>query len=193
MRALWSLILIFGIAHAETLTGYVVDIADGDTITVLDADHLQHKIRLSGIDAPEKAQPFGERSKQNLAGMVFNKTVTVEWSKRDRYVRKVGKVMVGGVDTNLAQVRAGMAWWYEAYRKEQSPAGQRLYQDAEQQARALRVGLWRDPVPVAPWDWRHGPSTSVEQDCPCGGGAVCTGKKGGRFCFTPSGQKTYYK
>lgn len=67
MKALWTLVLVFGIAHAETLTGYVVAISDGDTVTVLDDRHQQHKIRLAGIDAPEKAQAFGERSKQNLA------------------------------------------------------------------------------------------------------------------------------
>lgn len=104
-------------AHAESLYGYVVDITDGDTIVVLDANHEQHKIRLAGIDAPEKvnsekapetAQPFGERSKQNLASIVFNKNVAVEWSKLDRYGRTVGKVMVNGIDANLAQIKAGM-------------------------------------------------------------------------------------
>lgn len=102
----------------------------------------------------EKKQAFGERSRQNLAAMIFSKTVSVEWNKRDRYGRTVGKVMIHGVDANLAQVKAGMAWWYEKYRKEQSPADQHLYGEAEQQARTARVGLWRDPVPVAPWEWR---------------------------------------
>lgn len=139
---------------AETLTGYVVSIADGDTITVLDANRQQHKIRLAGIDAPEKKQPFGDRSKQTLADMVFNKTVTVEWDKQDRYGRTVGKVIVNGRDANFEQIRAGMAWWYEKYRKEQSAADQRLYANEEEQARARRVGLWRDVAPMAPWDWR---------------------------------------
>lgn len=150
-----ALILFLALpVQAETLTGYVVGIADGDTITVLDANRQQHKIRLAGIDAPEKAQAFGNRSRQNLADMVFNRTVTVEGDKQDRYGRTVGKVMINGVDANLAQVQAGMAWWYEKYRKEQAPQDQRAYSDAEQLARARRVGLWRDPEPVAPWDWR---------------------------------------
>jgi endonuclease YncB( thermonuclease family) len=140
--------------HAEVLTGRVVGIADGDTITILDSSRQQHKIRLAGIDAPEKKQAFGERSRQNLAAMIFRKTVIVEWEKQDRYGRTIGKVMVNGVDANLAQVKAGMAWWYEKYRKEQSPADERMYAEAEQQARTARVGLWRDPVPVAPWEWR---------------------------------------
>lgn len=141
-------------ARVNVITGYVVSIADGDTITVLDASRKQHKIRLAGIDAPEKKQDFGERSRQNLAAMVFNKTVNVEWDKQDRYGRTVGKVLVNGVDANLEQIKAGMAWWYEKYRREQSPEDQQRYLEAEQRARALRVGLWRDLAPVAPWDWR---------------------------------------
>jgi endonuclease YncB( thermonuclease family) len=99
--------------QAETLTGRVVGVADGDTITVLDANRQQHKIRLAGIDAPEKAQPFGDRSKQNLSALVFDKQVVVESNKQDRYGRTVGKVLVNEIDANLAQVKAGMAWWYE--------------------------------------------------------------------------------
>ena len=81
-------------ASAETLTGMVVGVADGDTITVLDANREQHKIRVAGIDAPEKAQPFGQRSKESLSAMVFGKEVDVQWHKHDRYQRIVGKVMV---------------------------------------------------------------------------------------------------
>ncbi len=76
-------------ANAETITGRVVGVADGDTITVLDADKVQHKIRLSGIDAPEKKQPFGNRSKDSLSELAFDKTVNVETSKRDRYGRQI--------------------------------------------------------------------------------------------------------
>ncbi len=91
-------------ANAETITGLVVGVADGDTITVLDADKVQHKIRLSGIDAPEKKQPFGNRSKESLSDLAFDKTVNVETSKRDRYGRQIGKVLVNGRDVNLVQV-----------------------------------------------------------------------------------------
>ena len=80
--------------NADTITGRVVGVADGDTVTVLDADKVQHKIRLAGIDAPEKAQAFGNRSKQNLSDLVFGKDVRVDWDKRDRYGRIVGKVWV---------------------------------------------------------------------------------------------------
>jgi endonuclease YncB( thermonuclease family) len=88
------LFMPLGAAHADTLTGRVVGVTDGDTITVLDANRQQHKIRLGGIDAPEKAQPFGQRSKENLSRLVFNKEVQVDWTKRDRYQRIVGKVWV---------------------------------------------------------------------------------------------------
>lgn len=179
-------------AHAETLTGFVVGIADGDTVTVLDANRQQHKIRLAGIDAPEKAQAFGDRSKQSLAALVFNKNVVVEWDKQDRYGRTVGKILVSGKDANLEQVRAGMAWWYEKYRKEQSVSDQRIYEQAEQQARAQRVGLWRDANPTPPWEFRHAKDGAhPEAPCPCSEGVSCTGPKGGRYCTTESGGKKY--
>ncbi len=178
--------------HAETLTGRVVGVADGDTITVLDANRQQHKIRLSGIDAPEKAQPFGDRSKQSLSALVFDKQVAVEWNKRDRYGRTVGKVLVNGVDANLAQVKAGLAWWYRDYAKEQSAADRRLYEQTELQAQAQRLGLWSDKNPTSPWDFRHAkPRVDTDQRCPCTGSVLCTGPKGGRYCLTASGGKTY--
>ena len=155
MRAIWVLVLFISLARAETLDGYVVAVSDGDTITVLDAKREQYKIRLAGIDAPEKAQAFGERSKQHLVELVFNKQVTVEWEKFDRYGRTIGKVLVNGTDANLEQIKAGMAWWYEKYRKEQSPDDQRSYRAAEQHARMQHTGLWRDKNPLPPWDWRH--------------------------------------
>ena len=124
--------------HAETLTGYVTEITDGDTIVVLDADHRQHRIRLAGIDAPERHQAFGSRSTESIARLTFNKNVTVVWKKEDRG-RPIGKVMVNGVDVSLEQVKAGMAWWYRKYAKEQSPTDRRLYEQAEQQAQAQRI------------------------------------------------------
>ena len=160
------MLLMFSIgALAETLTGTVVGVADGDTITVLDANHEQHKIRLAGIDAPEKAQPFGQRSKENLSRLVFSKDVRVEWEKRDKYKRIVGTVWVQPVscptcpktlDAGLAQLTVGLAWWYRKYAKEQSPEAAGRYEFAEQEARAKRVGLWADGQPIPPWDWRKG-------------------------------------
>lgn len=143
-----------GSVIAETITGQVVGVVDGDTITVLDAEKVQHKIRLAGIDAPEKTQAFGNRSKESLSYMVFDKTVNVETEKRDRYGRQIGKVLVDGRDVNLVQVERGMAWFYRQYQREQSPNDRKLYEAAEDAAKAAKRGLWRDADPVAPWDFR---------------------------------------
>lgn len=151
--AIFALVLSFP-AWAD-FTGDVVGVADGDTITVLDADKVQHKIRLTGIDAPEKKQPFGNRSKQSLSDMVFNKTVTVETVKRDRYGRELGKVLAGGKDANLEQVRAGFAWHYKAYERTQSATDRQAYADAENEAKAAKRGLWADADPTPPWEWRR--------------------------------------
>lgn len=94
---------------ASVIEGRVVGVSDGDTVTVLDAGRRQHKFRLLGIDAPEKDQDFGERSKQSLSDLVFGKDVMVEYEKKDRYGRTLGKVVVGGRSANLEQVRAGLA------------------------------------------------------------------------------------
>jgi len=178
-------------AHADTLNGYVVTITDGDTIVVLDAKLQQHKIRLAGIDAPESYQAFGSRSTESVANLTFNKTVTVEWKKKDRE-RLIGKVLINGVDINLEQVKVGMAWWYEKYAKEQSPVDRRLYEQAERQARAQRVGLWGDANPTPPWEFRHAKDgAQPEVPCPCSGELSCAGPKGGRYCSTENGRKKY--
>lgn len=167
----WVCLLLLGLLFApvpalsELLHGRVVGVSDGDTITVLDTDHQQHKIRLSGIDAPEKAQPFGQRSKENLSRLVFGRDVTVEWRKKDRYGRTVGKVMVAEpacreatcpktLDSCHAQIVAGMAWWYRQYAKEQETGDANRYEQSEQEARSRRIGLWTDPQPTPPWEWR---------------------------------------
>ena len=107
-----SALFIFLIAHAsvsiaDSLTGRVVRVTDGDTIVVLDANNAQHKIRLTGIDAPERKQAYGTKSKEHLSGSVAGKFVVVEYDKRDRYERILGKVLLSNEDMNLAQVKAG--------------------------------------------------------------------------------------
>ena len=141
--------------QADVVSGKVVRVADGDTITVLDAQMQQHKIRLAGIDAPERRQAFGQRSREFLASLVAAQQVEVETEKTDKYGRSVGKVLLQGRDVNLAVVAAGLAWHYKEYESEQSPADRLLYSNAEQEARDLRKGLWVDPAPEAPWDWRR--------------------------------------
>jgi endonuclease YncB( thermonuclease family) len=186
-------------AQAETLTGRVVAVADGDTITVIDTLNQQHKIRLTGIDAPEKKQAFGQVSKQHLADHVFGKQVSVEWFKHDKYQRILGKVLVGGQDANLEQVKAGLAWHYVKYAAEQPPADRRLYSEAEGKARLNRVGLWRDSSPVPPWDFRHSTGTAAPDGraqagmpCPCSSESRCTGPRGGHYCTTNTGKKRYH-
>ena len=161
-----ALIVTFGPAGAEVLTGHVVGVTDGDTITVLDAAKVQHKIRVAGIDAPEKKQAFGQVSKENLSRLVFDKEVDIEWTKLDRYKRIVGKVLVASpncasacsrsFDAGLSQVSAGLAWWYRKYAKEQPADDLPKYEEAELGAQSRHQGLWGDKSPIAPWDWRKG-------------------------------------
>lgn len=149
------LFLLASHVNAYEITGRVVGVADGDTITVLDASNTQHKIRLSGIDAPEKRQAFGTVSKQYLVNMVFNKSVVVDWQKNDRYGRIIGKVLLDDVDVNLEQIKAGMAWFYRQYQKQQPIQDQADYAAAEQEAKANKLGLWFDADPVPPWEFRR--------------------------------------
>lgn len=154
-------------AQAEPITGVVVGVTDGDTITVVDAEHHQHKIRLAGVDAPERKQPHGARAKEHLASLVFNRIVDVVGDKRDRYRRTVAKILMANTacfdpecprteDVGLLQVRSGLAWWYRQYAVEQSQNDRERYKTAEAAARSSRIGLWRaDEDPIPPWEWRR--------------------------------------
>ena len=142
-------------AWADTITGKVIAVTDGDTIRVLDAQHIQYKVRLAGIDAPESKQAYGARSKKNLSNLVFGKTVTIEFTKHDRYGRIVGKVLYKNLDMDLQQIEVGIAWHYKQYAKEQSMEDRLRYADAERHARAAHLGLWIDVDPVPPWEWRR--------------------------------------
>jgi len=142
-------------AGRQTLNGRVVRVADGDTITVLDATNTQHRIRLEGIDAPESHQAFGTQSKKNLSEMAFGKDVTIVYEKTDQYGRLVGKILLDGKDVNLEQVKAGMAWHYKEYQKEQTPEDRELYARAEDRAHQARRGLWLDQEPVDPSEFRR--------------------------------------
>ena len=144
--------------------GRVVRVPDGDTVSVLDAEYREHRVRLAGIDAPEKAQPFGQRSKENLSRLLFGKDVRVEWDKRDRYGRIVGTIWVQPLDCSRcgmtldagqAQLSVGLAWWYRRYSSEQPPEYRARYEFEEGEARARNAGLWRDANPVPPWEWRR--------------------------------------
>jgi endonuclease YncB( thermonuclease family) len=143
-----------GLARASDVAGQVVAVQDGDTVTILDAAKLQHRIRIAGIDAPEKRQAFGEAAKESLARLVHGKRVDAHCPKRDRYGREVCSVFLGTRDVGLEQVRTGHAWWYRDYAREQTPEDRASYEAAESDARQARRGLWRDPTPQVPSAFR---------------------------------------
>ncbi len=132
---LFFLVFLSLAASTDSLTGKVGRVVDGDTLYVLDANYKEHKIRLAGIDAPERRQAYGLASRKHLLSIVAGKQVTVEYQKRDRYGRIVGKVLLDGIDACLEQVKAGLAWHYKKYQHEQRTEDQRLYADAEIRAR----------------------------------------------------------
>lgn len=161
-RLKWALAIVLLVmccvalpSHAEALQGRIVGVIDGDTVDLLSEGEILTRIRLSGIDAPEKAQPFGKVSKRALSDLIFNQIVTVVGSKRDRYGRLVAKIEKNGQDVNLALVQAGLAWHYKKYAREQLPEDRGLYAAAEVRARRAKLGLWADAVPMAPWDYRR--------------------------------------
>lgn len=153
--AVFAVVLAAAPVYAHDFDGRVVGIQDGDTVTVLDGAKQQHRIRIAGIDAPEKAQAFGAAAKENLARLAFGKQADVRCSKRDRYGREVCNVYVGARDVGLEQVRSGHAWWYREYAREQAPEDRKVYETAESDARGARRGLWHDASPTPPWDWRR--------------------------------------
>jgi endonuclease YncB( thermonuclease family) len=133
----------------DVLVGRVVSVTDGDTLTVLDESERQHRIRLFGIDAPEKTQAFGAQSKKSLSRKVFGETVRVEIVDVDRYGREVGRIYLGGRFINLEQVREGSAWRYTTFDRHHE------FDAAEAQARAQRRGLWSAAHPIPPWEYRR--------------------------------------
>lgn len=143
------LLVVYSIAYADNISGRIVGISDGDTLTLLDETNTQHKIRLAAIDAPERAQPFGNRSKQQLSELCFKQPTIVEVVDKDRYGRSVGVVMCNGVNANEVMLTSGMAWVYRQYAQ-----GFEYYDALEHEAKANQVGLWIDSDPIPPWEWR---------------------------------------
>jgi endonuclease YncB( thermonuclease family) len=137
-------ILVFAptLLHADYLNCpcKVVKITDGDTVHVLDQSKTKHKIRLRGIDAPEKKQAFGQKSKQNLSKLIAGKDIEVEYNKRDRYKRIIGKLIHQGQDVNLLQIKHGYAWHYKHYQKDQTELDRTLYSSTEIEARNKLLG-----------------------------------------------------
>lgn len=149
------LTLLSGTAHADVVQGRVVGITDGDTLTLLDATNRQHEIRLAGIDAPEKAQVFGQKAKESLSALAFEQQATAHCKKRDRYRQEICVLTVGGKDVGLEQVRAGMAWWHRQFMTGQTIEERVAYEQAESSAKTGRRGLWNGLDLTPPWEWRH--------------------------------------
>ena len=141
-------------AWAETLEGHVIHVADGDTITVLDAKHQQLRVRLDGIDARNggRRSPSGQPS--TSLSLFGGRSSPSSGTKKDRYGRLVGNVCVKGMDVGLEQLRAGLAWHYKRFEREQTPENRSRYAKAETMARAARAGLWQDKEALPPWEWR---------------------------------------
>lgn len=142
--------LVIPAAFAETISGRVTAVTDGDKLTILDAGDKKHRIRLADIDAPELKQAFGAQSRQSLAAVCLKKNAQVEAQGKDRDGRYIGRVTCDGVDANAEQVRRGMAWVSARRTGPVSP----LY-ELEAHARLRQVGLWQDDKPVPPWEWRR--------------------------------------
>ena len=171
----WILLVIVLIAlpvSAETISGYVVGITDGDTLTLL-VDRAQIKVRLTEIDTPERNQDWGTRARQALAEKVFNKDVLVESSGYDRYDRLLGRIWLESRDVNREMVREGHAWAYRQYLTDQT------FLEDEAAAREEGIGLWSIAGPVAPWNWRRGDKSPDfvipvdPKDFSCGGKRYC--------------------
>ena len=143
----------------------VTNITDGDTVNVLDPGGTTYAIRLAGIDAPEHDQAFGTQSTQHLVSMIAGKTVTLECENERSYGRLICKILLpNGEDVDFDQVKAGMAWHYKQYEDEQSPADREAYATAECAAMKAKLGLWSDPHPVQPQDFRHGTNSALLLD-----------------------------
>jgi endonuclease YncB( thermonuclease family) len=138
----------------QSITGKVVTVIDGDSITVLDAAKRQHEVRIDGIDAPETDQAFGDRAKKSLAELILGKTVTVTGAKINRRGHLVGRVTLHDKDIGLKQIERGMAWYFRKYADDLSREDAQAYELAEAGARAKSRGLWSSPGPIPPWELR---------------------------------------
>ena len=139
------------------LQGQVTQVADGDTITLQDAEKREYKLRLAYIDAPEKAMPFGNDAKRNLVHLVEHQTVEAKIDDVDSYGRGVARIFKDGQDVNYAQLTKGYAWHYSQYaKKSQDGSDYQRYQQAQDTARSKKTGLWKEASPTPPWEWRRG-------------------------------------
>ncbi len=136
------------------IEGIVTYVSDGDTLIVENLNKYKYIIRLQGIDAPERDQLFGEEAKVALKNLLENKSVVIETTKTDRYGRLIGKIFSNNKDICLEMIRLGFAWHFKRYENEQSITDRKSYEKAEIYAKKVKLGLWKDKKPIAPWDFR---------------------------------------
>lgn len=150
MRLLFLFLFCMGVAYGETLMGVVINVVDGDTIILLEKTEegkRTHRVQLEGIDAPEQGQDGGKEAKDYLEKLIWGETVTVEYTGNDQYGRILGVVMCGESCANDEMVKEGWAWRYKF-------STSRKLASYESEARAGKKGLWAEPDPVSPWEWR---------------------------------------
>lgn len=138
----------------EPVYGRIVGVTDGDTVKVLTATNQQIRVRLAFIDAPERGQAFGSRAKQAMSELVFGKDVELRPHTVDRYGRLVAIVYVDGADAGLELLKQGLCWVYEKYVVQATLDIETSYRASQAAAQSDRLGLWQDPDPVPPWEWR---------------------------------------
>jgi len=153
-------LLLAAIGSAQSISGKVIGVSDGDTLTLLTADRRSVRVRMHGIDAPESRQPFGARAKQRLSELAYGKPVTVRVIETDQYGRSVGVVYsedaknlystIAAGNLNHILVHEGLAWWYRSFAR-----GDRELERLESGAQVAKRGLWAEPGAIAPWEWRR--------------------------------------
>jgi endonuclease YncB( thermonuclease family) len=154
---LTSIMFIFfsAVSYADTLTGRVIRVVEGDALVVQDSNNAQHEIRLLGIDAPEYKQAYAAKSTESLTKWVAGRFVVIDYSKRDDHERIIGKLLLSGQDINLEQIKAGLAWYDNMHAEVQTESDRQLYVQVELEARKAKRGIWFDINPVPPWVFRN--------------------------------------
>ncbi len=132
--------------NTQTITGKVIHISDGDTYDILTEDNITHRVRMLGIDAPEKGQDFHRKATDYLKSLLYNQTVTIQFDNTDRYGRLLAFTYLSdGREASHEMIRAGYAWHYRQYNQDDD------LKQLEQEARQNKIGLWADPNPIEPW------------------------------------------
>lgn len=151
MKHLLLILLFFPIfLSAHTLRGKIVRVSDGDTIVLIDSTNTQHRVRLDGIDCPEKGQPFGRKATDFVKQLTTGKEIVVEWEKKDRYKRILGVVYADGLNVNKELLKNGLAWHYKHFNQDKELA------ELEQQAKDKKLNIWSEKNPIEPYQWRKG-------------------------------------